>query len=204
MQMLNKLILPVVLCLFFCGCLCAQERNCSEISSLAKMARAGSTARLIAEKQKAGNSYWVQVVFAARQLELDPANKRAATALLILIPKDDAQHLVWITLGDSLCDAEPVQDIMLLGRLRDRLSRDLAKAVLLVPDKMQEYVSYAATAVQDIENDYAVQMETVCRTNHSGFTKAIEQLPAKDRDWFKGHILNPKGCRALGNLCAGT
>jgi hypothetical protein len=192
-----KWIFAFFLSISFCGLLCAQSEKCGDISIIAKMARARSTARLIAEKTKAGESYRARVVFAARELELKASDKRAASMLLDLMPKDDDQKTIWMTFGSSLCDAEPIADMMSLGRLGDRLSRDLARAVLLVPSRMPAYVAYADEAVQDPHNDYAVQMQTVCHMNHSGFTRAVNGLPEKEKDWFVEHILNPDGCHAL-------
>jgi hypothetical protein len=150
-----------------------------------------------AEKEKAGDSYRAQVVLAARSLELRPTDKRAAVLLLNLIPQDDAQHTTWITLGDVLCSAESVSDMKSLGRLGERLPRDLARAVLLVPDKLPGYVAYAPTSVQDPHSDYAVQMQSVCRAKHPEFVKAVEGLPTDKRDWFVKHVLNPDRCHAL-------
>ena len=164
---------------------------------MAKMAHAESSAAVTGEKQKAGDSYRAQVVFAARSLELRPVDKKAAVLLLSLIPQDDGQHTTWMTMGDSLCDAESVADMKSLGRLGDRLPHDLARAVLLVPDKLPSYVSYAPTSVQDPHSDYAVQMQTVCRAEHPEFVKAVEGLPTDKRDWFVKHVLNPDGCHAL-------
>jgi hypothetical protein len=192
-----KWISAFFLSISFCGSLCAQSEKCGDISIIAKMARARSAAQLIAQKSQAGDSYRARVVFAARELELKASDKRAASMLLDLIPKDDDQKTTWMTFGSSLCDAEPIADMVSLGSLGDRLSRDLARAVLLVPNRMPAYVTYADEAVQDPHNDYAVQMQTVCHKNHSGFTKTINGLPEKEKDWFVKHILNPVGCHAL-------
>lgn len=181
----------------FCGASSAQELNCDQAAAMARMARARSSAMVAAEKQKAGDSYRAQVVFAARSLELRPMDKKAAVLLLNLIPQDDAQHTTWMTLGDALCSGESAADMKSLGRLGEHLPRDLAKAVLLVPDKLPSYVSYAPTSVQDPHSDYAVQMQTVCRAKHPSFVKAVEELPADKRDWFVKHVLNPDGCHAL-------
>jgi hypothetical protein len=207
MKLQVKFLLTIVLCSASCASLLAQETSCSEVDSIGRIARARSSAGLVAEKQRAGKSYRVQVIFAARQFELDQRNENAAALLLGLIPQNDAQQLVWMTLGESLCDAEPVQDIMLLGRLRDRLAHDLASAVILVPKKMQAYVSYAAEAVQDPHNDYAIQMQRVCRSHHVAFASAVKQLgdgspevgtfATASSDWFRTHILDPKSCRAV-------
>ena len=52
-------------------------------------------------------------------------------------PRDDAQHTAWMTMGDSLYDAESVDEMKSLEALGDRLPHDLARAVLLVPDKLR-------------------------------------------------------------------
>jgi hypothetical protein len=193
---LSKVFATVVMCMAFCGALFAQEPNCSEVAAMARMARAKSSAALTAEKQKAGNSYRAQVIFAARSLEFH-RTQRAAVQLLNLIPKDDGQQNTWMTLGDSLCSSETVFDMRSLGRLGERLPRDLTKAALLVPNKLQEYVAYALISTRDPHSDYAVQMQTVCRDKHSEFMKAVGDLPSDKRDWFIKHVFNPRGCHAL-------
>jgi hypothetical protein len=105
------------------------------------MARAKSYAGVAAEKQEAGDSYRAQVIFAARSFELRPVDKKAAVLLLGLIPQDDGQHTTWMTMGDSQCSAESLADMKSLGGLGERLPRDLARAVLLVPDKLpRDYI----------------------------------------------------------------
>jgi hypothetical protein len=84
-----------------------------------------------------------------------------------------------------------------LGRVGDRLPRDLAQAVMLVPDRLPGYVAYAATSVHDPHSDYAVRMQTVCRAKHTEFLKAVEGLPTDQRSWFVNHVLNPDGCHVL-------
>jgi hypothetical protein len=180
-----------------CRVVSTEEPNCREISAMARTAHAKSYRAVVEEKQKAGDSYRAQVVLAARSFELHPMDKKAAVLLLSLIPQDDAQHTAWMTMGDSLCDAESVDEMKSLGALGDRLPHDLARAVLLVPDKLPEYVAYAPTSVQDPHSDYAVQMQAVCRGKHSEFVKAVEGLSTDKRDWFVKHVLNPDGCHAL-------
>jgi len=164
---------------------------------MARMARAKSSEAVTVAKQKAGDNYRAQVVFAARSFELRPTDKAAAVLVLNLIPQDDGQQTTWMTLGDSLCDSESVADMKALGRVGDRLPRDLGQAVMLVPDRLPGYVAYAATSVHDPHSDYAVQMQTVCRARHPEFLKAVGGLPTDKRDWFVKHVLNPEGCHAL-------
>lgn len=170
---------------------------CNEVHAIALTSRASSLAELDKTKQSAGNSYRARMVFFARSFELQPGSRDAAVSLLNLLPQNDAQHTTLMTLGDSLCDGESVAEMKSLSRLGERLPRDLAKAVLLVPDKLPSYVGYASTSVGDPHSDYAVQMEAVCRAKHSEFVKAVEGLPTDQRDWFVKHILNPDGCHAL-------
>lgn len=192
-----KWLVGAILCMCLRGVLSTQQPNCQEISAMAKMVRARSSATLVAEKQRSGNTYRAQVVFAARSSELRPAYRNAAVLLLNLIPQNDEQQGIWMTLGDGLCVDEPLADMTSLSRLREKLPHDLARAVLLAPEKLPTYVAYASTSVQDPHSDYAVQMETVCRARHSEFAKAVEGLAADKRDWFVKHVLNPESCHAL-------
>jgi hypothetical protein len=194
---LAQCVLAVAVCGTLGADLYAQEPNCDQTAAMARMARAKSSVAVIAEKQKAGDSYRAQVIFAARSLELRPTDKAAAVLVLNLIPQDDGQQTTWMTLGDSLCDSESVADMKSLGRVGDRLPRDLAQAVLLVPDRLPGYVAYAATSVHDPHSDYAVQMHTVCQAKHSEFLKAVEGLPTDQKNWFVKHVLNPDGCHVL-------
>lgn len=102
-----------------------------------------------------------------------------------------------MALGSSLYDSESYSDMRSLGRVRDRLPHDLAKAVRLAPAMLRVYIEYALVSAQDPHSDYAVQMEVVCRVQHHEFVKALDELPLGKRDWFVSHILNPEGCRAL-------
>ena len=184
-------------CFVLCGELPAQEPKCDEIVAMAGMARAGSSADLTNWKRKAGDSYRAQVVFASRNFELHPADQSAASAILELIPSNQESDSVWHELGESFCQAESVKDMTALGRLGDRLPRDLARAVLLVPGKMQDYVSYAQTSIGDPHSDYTVQMQKVCKARHKQFVDAVNNLSAKDKNWFVSKIFNLDGCHPL-------
>lgn len=199
--------LLAILALFISsGFIRAQEKDCAVVAAMAKMARAASITELLREKPRPNDSYGVRAVFASRQFELIPGSKAAATLLLALIPRNENEQNAWMTMGDSRCDEEPVQDIMTLGILRDRFARDLAQAAILVPDKMQDYVWYAAEASSDPHSDYLIQMEKVCRKRHAAFTSAVQQLDgngasdhftAVNAEWFRAHIFNPDTCHAL-------
>jgi hypothetical protein len=189
----------VVLTFLFAPCkvLSAQKSNCGEIDAMAKMARSMSTAELAANKVNAGDSYHAQVVYAVRLSELEPQRHDAAVLLLNLIPKDDEQQHMLITLGDHLCGTESYHEMKLLGQLTERLPRDLARAVLLAPNKIPEYVAYSIASIQDPHSDYALQMQKVCRTRHSEFVDAVAKLPGQKKDRFLKYIFDPEGCDAL-------
>jgi hypothetical protein len=191
----------LVIGIVFCAASPAQEPGCVETSAMGQMARATTIASLKARKVKAGDSYRAQVIYAARLLEIDPRNKLAAELLLNLIPKssDDSHHEVWLELDElDRCPSGgvPDSDLTPLFHLQYHLPRLLARAVLLVPDKMLDYVAFARDSLYP-DSDYALQMRRVCRTQHTQFVRAISQLPASDKDWFVKEIFNPKGCQAL-------
>jgi hypothetical protein len=188
-------------CLTFCGRIASQGPNCIETSAVGEMARAKSLADLKADKRKAGNSYRAQLVFAARTLEIDANNKSAAADLLGLIPKDESrpEQAVWLDLLEIDQDPNrclPDSDLKPPGRLQYHLPRLLATAVLLVPDRMPEYVSYALISTCP-DCDFAVQMRKVCMARHQQFVVAVNKLSPKDRNWFVSKIFNPDGCRTI-------
>jgi hypothetical protein len=185
----------------------AQEKNCTIVAAMARMARASTAGELLAQKPQAKDSYGARAVFAVRQFELMPENKDAGALLLSVIPRNDDQQNIWMYMPAHQCDGELEQDQISLSIVEERLARDLARAAILVPEKMQDYVWYAAEAVQDPHSDYAIQMQKVCRARHAAFAKAVEQLgegspetgdfATASADWFRKHILNPESCRAL-------
>ncbi len=204
--MLAKTLLLSSLFATLCTTLPAQQKDCQEIALIAKIARAQSPAALLRLKRQTGNSYGIEAAFATRNFELMPADKKSAIALLNLIPQNREQKEVWDGMNSSQCDSETDPDLTSLAKLKYRLARDLTRAVNLVPEKMQAYVSYAYEAVQDPDDDYAVEMKRVCRRHHAAFVKAVELLgngtegnefSIAGSDWFRGHIFNPVGCKTL-------
>jgi hypothetical protein len=180
-----------------CKVLSAQKPNCGEIDAIARMARAVSTAELAAHKLNAGESYRAQLVYAAKLIELAPQRQDAAILLLNLIPKDEQQQHVLMTLGEHHCETESYHEMKMLAQLEERLPRDLARAVLMVPAKIPEYVAYSVTSVEDPHSDYAVQMEKVCRAKHAEFFDAVTKLPREKRDRFLKYVFDFDGCNAL-------
>lgn len=180
-----------------CRILPAEKPDCGEIDAIAKMARAISTAELAASKEKAGDSYRAQLVYAAKLIELAPQRQDAAVLLLNLIPKDDEQQQMLMSLGEHHCETESYHEMKWLAQLEERLPRDLARAVLMVPAKIPEYVAYSITSVEDPHSDYAVQMQKVCRARHSEFFDAVTKLPREKRDRFLKYVFDLDGCNAL-------
>jgi len=186
----------------FCAISFAQEPGCIDTTALGRMARATSIAALKARKLRTGDSYRAQVVFAARMLETDPKNRGAAESLLNLIPKeiDGPEQAVWLELDEldqCISGGLSESDLNALWLLQHHLPRLLAKAVLLVTNKMPEYVAYAYISIQNPDSDYAIQMKRVCRAQHRIFLSAVEKMPTEDRKWFMEKIFSPNDCHAL-------
>jgi hypothetical protein len=196
-----KSVVILAACLTLSAWAQSQESGCLDTSVMGRMARATSSAELKARKQKAGDSYRAQVIFAARMLEIDPGNKSAAESLLDLIPEssDDTHEAVWLEL-DELPDCRSggvsMSDLKALDLLQYHLPRLLARAVLLVPNKMPEYVAFAFLGMSP-HNDFAVQTRKVCKAKHREFVKAVEQLSPRDKKWFVEAVFNPDGCRTI-------
>jgi hypothetical protein len=110
---------------------------------------------------------------------------------------DKEEESIWYTLDGFLCKEEQVNDIKTLAALHARMPHDIARAVLVVPEKLRDYVSYAYDSVQDPHSDYAVQMRSACRAKHEAFVVAVDSLAPDDRQWFVKKIFDPSDCRAI-------
>lgn len=191
-----------MICMGLCEILPSQEqRQCPESSVMGKMAEANSLTALKSRKQKVGDSYRAQVIFAARTLEIDPSNRIAAESLLNLIPKgdDDPNQAVWLELDElNQCSSGggTISELKALDLLQYHLPRLLARAVLLLPDHMLDYIVYAEFALTP-ESDYALQMQKVYKKEHKKFMDSLNRLTAKDIAWFRKEVINPESCKAL-------
>ena len=182
--------------------LLAREPGCKEISLVAAIARAKTPSELKMRKQHTGDSYRAPLIFAVRMFEIDPQSRISAESLLKLLPKDDSspEEAVWLDLVHmETCPSGRFtdSDLMPLFKLQPRLPRDVARAVLLVPDRMFDYISYASISVEDPHSDYAIQMKKPCEKMHGQFTAAFRRLSEKDQSWYRTKVFNPDGCRVM-------
>jgi hypothetical protein len=166
---------------------------------MAQMVRANSIDDLNAWKTAAGDTQRAHGVYALRRFELEPSDHAAAYAVLTFIPRTEEEDLEWLYLATPLCTNEELADKQVLAELDARRPHDLAIAVSLAPDKMFDYISYAEIAVQNLQSDYAEQMEGVCHSKHAEFVDAVNQLPPARKKWFLAKIFNPDGCHALAH-----
>ena len=175
----------------------AQEPTCKQLHAMAEMARAKSVRELRIYSRGAGESYRARTVFAARELLLATSQKLAGMRLLDLMPKDTEQNEEWASLSEMLCDGEKASDLLVLSKLGESLPRLLARAVLMNPDALQRYVTYALISVSDPHNDHTLRMQIVCRERHSKFMIAVSHLDPQSRCRFTAQIFDPNTCRAI-------
>lgn len=183
----------------FCSEVSAQDHSCTAIHAMAQIVRANSIAELDAWKAAAGDSRRAHGIYALRRFEIEPSDHAAAYAVLNFIPRTEDEDLEWLYLATPLCTNEELADKQVLAELDMRRPHDLATAVSLVPDKMFDYISYAEIAVQNLQSDFAEQMEGVCRSKNTEFVDAVNQLPDTRKKWFVAKIFNPDGCHALAH-----
>ncbi len=153
----------------------AQEQNCKEIGAAAQMARAKTTRAVNDARKQAGESYLARLVFAYRFFHLHPKSKAAAESLLSLIPADNTQQKIVLTLGDSLCDEESVADIKVLARVNEGLAQGLAAAVLLSPRFLSSYVSYSTTAFNHGDRRPSQRLRSAHEKGMSGGTRRVHR-----------------------------
>jgi hypothetical protein len=114
-----------------------------------------------------------------------------------MVPGDDAQQKIVLTLGDSLCDSESAADMKALAQVNERFARELATAVLIVPSLLPRYLAYSTIAVQDPHSDYAVEMERVCRAFGPMFTRALGELPEDKIRVFTTQVMKADACQPI-------
>jgi hypothetical protein len=200
MSMKLKWIIQVVIFgnLLLCNVLCGAENlSCNQVAAISNMAASKSTPLLAKWQKKAGVSYIAHLVYSFRAFELNPTDQWVASRLLSLVPPSKEDESLWHTLDGFLCEQERIEEIKILAALQERIPHDIARAVVLVPKKMLDYVSYAYTSIQDPHSDYALQMRSVCLTQHKAFVGAVNKLPSDDRQWFVKKIFNTDECRAI-------
>jgi len=191
-----------MLCAPFCNIVFAQSHSCTAAHAMGQMARATSVDGLNAWKKAAGDSHLARGVYFLRFFELKPSNLTAARAVLTFTPRTEAEEEGWFNLGADKplgCPNKVIADDLALVDLDARRPHDMALAVILVPEKMFDYVSYAEIAVSNMHSDFAEQMEMVCRVKNNEFLEAINRLPPASKDWFLMKIFNPDGCHALSH-----
>jgi len=155
-----------------------------------------SVAILEESNQHSGDSYRARLVFAYRSFQLHRSRSKAE-ALLAFIPTDEDQQTIVMTLGDSLCDGEPLKDMETLSRVNESFASELARAVILAPKSMPAYVAYSLMAVNDPHSDFAVRMRKVCQQDHHAFLNALKQLPDNKRRLLAQHVMEADYCKAI-------
>ena len=179
----------------------ASEHGCAQISLRAQMASARTSAALDTLKKTATPTFRNDLAFAARELELNPASKTAADRLLDLLPNEgDPNEAAWLDLVSfEDCPSGggfPNHALDSLFGLEYHLPRELAKAVLLSPERMPTYVAHTQLFLTP-DSDFTIHMQTVCRKQHTAFLKAVDEFSPKDRKWFTTIAFNPETCRTI-------
>jgi hypothetical protein len=175
-----------------------QEQSCTEVRAMVRMARATSLAVLEKEKGSAGTGYRARTVYVFRRFDLVPRDHAAATAVLDLLPKHESDEGVFWGFDSSLCEGETDAEILALAGVEWRRAHDWARAAILLPERMADYVSYPLIVGLNPHDDYAVRMRRVCLAHPKELTAAIVALSAHDREWYLERVFNPQGCRTLG------
>ncbi len=137
------------------------------------------------------------LVFFSREMELRPDTK-AAEGLLQATPAtvaDETMFTNFPTWHDGA--TETVHDMASLGRIYNRWPRLVARAALLRPDCMTNYVRYLRLAPNDMHGDFTGNAEIVCRKKHTAFVKAFEGLSDDDRAFIKKYVFDATSCKAI-------
>jgi hypothetical protein len=165
----------------------------------ARLAQARTAARLQQVHSKANvHDKITELVFYTRWLSLSPQSIPAARGLLKTVPATKEEAIALITLADAPEEGDISQgEMTALGQINDGWPRMLARAVLLLPASMKEYVVFLALAADDIHSDFTSHAQKVCRKFPKEFRSAVAALPEEDRTYVRRHVFDAEQCKAI-------
>lgn len=172
----------------------ASPEQCAEVHDAVRVVHAESIRQIEQIAHESRSSYRLNVLRAFRRFEL---RKDAADAdeILRLLPKDDRQYEIWMTLGDSLCMGESVDDMATLDDFSSRFSRLLADAVVERPRMIGDYIDFVIAHKQDAGNDFGGDVDKVCQARHREFIDAVAGFSKSRIEWISKHIVSIESCR---------
>jgi hypothetical protein len=187
----------LIYCTLFANAFAGNDLTCSELSASIKMAGSKSLSELRSSREGAGDSYRAKTIYIFKRFQLDYRDKNSAKSIIDNLPKDDVQYAVWMTMGDSLCAHESIEDMSRLDNFASDFPRLVSKAVLLVKGRIPRYINFSLLALQDPHSDLAMQMRKVCLVQHTLFLKAVERLPDEQGKVFSKHVMDASKCRVM-------
>lgn len=185
------------LCILAPEKLLANELNCSELKSAIGMVHANSIGVLNKYRSTAGKSYRSNVIYSFKYFELMGSDARGVAMVFKVLPANDQQYTVWITMGDSFCQGEKLADMALMDSFGERLPLLLSRAVIDRPSEMSKYIKFSLNATQDPHSKIVFGMRNVCLIRHSEFKEAIGNLSHSDKEWITSHIIRIDSCRPI-------
>ena len=139
-----------------------------------------------------------EFVFFSRWLMLSPKSTVAAHGLLQTIPatQKEAEDLMLLSDPPEKISAS-ISDLLALGNIHDRWPQLAARAVLLSPKGMTNYVAYLPLAAIDMHSDFTGNATRVCSKLPKEFRSAIAGLSEEDRAYVRRKVLDPDSCEAI-------
>lgn len=139
-----------------------------------------------------------ELVFFSRWLALSPRSQVAMRGLLKNIPVTEQEAEDLMTLSDPPEEITASENAMLaLGNIHDQWPKLVAHAVILAPDRMQNYVAYLPLATIDPHSNFTESAQRVCSKLPQEFRLALNSLSQKDRDYVRTKVFDADHCRAL-------
>ena len=174
----------------------AAGRQCDNVQNAISIIHARSLRQIAQVKSVSGSDYRVDLVRAFRVFDLQRSRVNA-DGIFRLLPKNDKEYEVWMTMGDSLCESEDIVDMATLDNFSLRFSRLLAKAVVESPGNISDYIKFIILSSQDVSNNFGKDVDLVCKARHRLFVGAVNDLQKHEARWFSTHVINVNSCQLL-------
>ncbi len=126
-----------------------------------------------------------ELVFFSQWLTFSPKSTAAAHGLLQTIPANqkEAENLMVLSDAPEKISAS-TSDLLALGNIHDRWPQLVARAVLLSPKDMTNYVAYLPLATLDMHSDFTGNATRVCNKLPKEFRSAMQVYPTKTKHTF--------------------
>lgn len=166
--------------------------HCLQEHQAAKILLSRDVAELDRDREALPPSFIFYLMHAYRRFQLE-GSVGSAGLLLQALPQTKVEYTATYEIDAGDCAIAPGES-RALDAAYDGMELIAAKALLLSPANMDQYVRFGIFATQDVHSRFGALTVPVCRAYPRAFKRSVMRMPSKDRSWFTTHIFDAWHC----------